>query len=91
MAFIFGRSKSKPEPDKVKAETKAKAIAEQKTEQAVKKEVIERRRIASRIKARVTGGQRQLITERGGGASALGNPEEMPLRASLGPRSGPRG
>ncbi len=87
MGFLFGSTKSKPSDD----ETKAKAKAEQKTEQAVKKEVIERRRIAARTKSRVTGGQRQLMTERGGRASALGNPEEMPLRASLGPRSGPRG
>tara|TARA_R100000152_G_C6769591_1_gene195482 strand:- start:403 stop:675 length:273 start_codon:yes stop_codon:yes gene_type:complete len=90
MAFIFGRSKSKPEPDKVKDETKAKAIAEQTTEQAAKKEVIERRKLFARTKARVTGGQRQLLTQRGSRASALGNPDTMPLRASLGPRSGPR-
>ncbi len=48
--------------------------------------------LQSRTKARVSGGQRQLMTDRGPErAAALGNPEEMPLRASLGPRSGPRG
>ena len=88
MGFLFGKTKSKPSDD----ETKAKAKAAEADERAEKKEVVERRRIAARTKSRVTGGQRQLMTDRGPErAAALGNPEEMPLRASLGPRSGHRG
>lgn len=68
MGSIFGGSSSPPQPDTTEIDERESRLERQEND--------EKRKIASRSRARRTGGSNMLMTQRTGG-SAVGNPTQQ--------------